>query len=175
MTVYFNNGDYAQIPFSGFDFNLAFQGEDSGGMLHQGRQFGDRYAYFKFGSWADYGEFYPLCVNISDLDRNTAKLDYIDMMMGTGFETEGLYDRAQRNYTAGYWNADHLRQAVAHGWIGTDDFQNMTGMPYDDPDDDPDDGWDDDPDDGLDDDPGDEPYDEPDDEPYEEESTNDQD
>ncbi|MBQ7541439.1 MAG: XkdX family protein [Clostridia bacterium] len=153
MTVYFNNGDYAQIPFSGFDFNLAFQGEDSGGMLHQGRQFGDRYAYFKFGSWADYGEFYPLCVNISDLDRNTAKLDYIDMMMGTGFETEGLYDRAQRNYTAGYWNADHLRQAVAHGWIGTDDFQNMTGMPYDDSDDEPYD------------DPDDEPYDDPDDEP----------
>ena len=170
VTVYYNNGTEQQFPLYGFNFNLAFQGEDSGSMLHHGRQFGDHYAYFKFGNWAEYGEWYPLCVDISDLDRNTAKLDYIDMMMGTGFETEGLYDRAQRNYTAGYWNADHLRQAVAHGWITAGDFKNMTGMtyddqgdePYDDPDDEPDDNWDDDPDDGL------------DDEPYEEESNDDQ-
>ena len=163
VTAYYSDGTEKQFPLYGFDFNLAFQGEDSGGMLHQGRTFGDRYAYFKFGNFMEYGEWYPLCVDISDLDRNTAKLDYIDMMTGAGFETEGLYDRAQRNYTAGYWNADHLRQAVAHGWITASDFKNMTGMTYEDENYEPYD------------DPDDEPYDDPDDEPNEEEHNDDQD
>ena len=79
----------------------------------------------KFG-----GVIISLTIDISDSDRDTAKLDYLDMVLGAGFETENLYERVYRNYNAGLWTNYHVRKAVEHGWINETDYENLTGEPY---------------------------------------------
>ena len=128
--AHYTNGEMKNIHISGMDVSIAFANFNDNPDLHSTRLFGDNRVYLKLGGSSPTEGGYSQYIDLAECDRNTAKLDYIDMMFGLGFETEGLYDRAQRNYNAGYWTDNHLRQAVEHGWIGTDDFLNMTGEPY---------------------------------------------
>ena len=84
----------------------------------------------KIGSACPTEGGYSQFIDISDSDRDTAKLDYLDMVLGAGFETENLYERVYRNYNAGLWTNYHVRKAVEHGWINETDYENLTGEPY---------------------------------------------
>ena len=170
----FEDGSERFVSLSGLDMHVAFANVNEDPEVHEWRQFGDTRVYLKIGGSNPTISGYSQFIDLGEGDRNTAKLDYIDMMMGTGFETERLYSRAERNYHAGFWTEEHLRQAVTHGWIDDYDFFKITGLDYE-PDDEPYDDPDDEPDDDPDDEPYDGPDDDPDDEPYEEESNDDQD
>ena len=63
-------------------------------------------------------------------NARTHSQEQIDMMLGTSFETQLLFERVQRNYNAGFWTIEHLRQAVEHNWINETDYENLTGEPY---------------------------------------------
>ena len=128
-SVQYADGSEKHVSVSGLDMSIAF-GDNKEPMLHSTRQFGDQRIFFKVGGSNPTEGGYSQYIDICDSDRDTAKLDYIDMMLGTGFETQLLYERVQRNYNAGFWTIEHLRQAVAHGWISDGDFLNMTGLVY---------------------------------------------
>ena len=128
-SVCFEDGTEKYVPLSGLDLSVAFTNFREP-ILHQTRQFGDTRMYLKLGGSNPTEGGYSQYVDLSESDRDTAKLDYIDMMLGTGFETQLLYERVQRNYNAGFWTIEHLRQAVEHGWINETDYENLTGEPY---------------------------------------------
>ena len=127
--VHYGNGEKKYADVSGLDLSVAF-GKYSDMELHPARSFGDQRIYLKIGSACPTEGGYSQFIDISDSDRDTAKLDYIDMVLGTGFETENLYERVYRNYNAGLWTNYHVRKAVEHGWINETDYENLTGEPY---------------------------------------------
>jgi hypothetical protein len=128
-SVKFENGSVSNFLVSGLDLSVAFANNNDP-YVHQDRRFGDTRVYFKLAGDGSNTENYRHFIDFSDSDHDTAKLDYIDMMLGTGFETVCLFERARRNYEAGYWNAEHLRQAVTHDWINEADYKTLTGDVY---------------------------------------------
>ena len=127
--VQYADGSEKHVSLTGLDLSVAFTNFREP-MLHQTRQFGDTRMYLKLGGSNPTEGGYSQYVDLHDGDRDTAKLDYLDMMLGTGFETQLLYERVQRNYNAGFWTIEHLRKAVEHNWINETDYENLTGEPY---------------------------------------------
>lgn len=40
------------------------------------------------------------------------------------------YKLVKRNYDAGYWSIDRVRDAVGKGWITAEEFEDITGEVY---------------------------------------------
>lgn len=40
------------------------------------------------------------------------------------------YTMVKGFYDKGLWSIDRVRDAVDHGWITTDEFEEITGTPY---------------------------------------------
>lgn len=124
--VKYAGGTTQTANVSGLDLSVAFANFHDP-MLHPARVFGDNRVYLKIGGLSPTEGGYSQYIDLAECDRDTAKLDYVDMMLGLGFETECLFERVRRNYSAAYWTLNHVRQAVAHGWITPEEFKSLTG------------------------------------------------